>query len=208
MARVEKLHYITQGKTQEEIMQEVVDVISGGCRWIQLRMKESDKDDIVETAKLLKPICKRADAILLINDSVDICIESDADGVHLGREDMPLIEARAILGDDKIIGRTCNTVADVRGLIGSSVDYIGAGPLRFTTTKKALSPIIGIEGYDDLVALSDIPIIAIGGILTSDIPELLARGVYGIAISGTIYNSESRAETTSQFIELISSIKN
>ena len=203
MARVERLHYITQGRSEQEVISEVNDVIRGGCKWIQLRMKEHSKEEIVRIAKVIKPICKDANAILLINDSVDICVEADADGIHLGKEDMPLEDARRILGEEKIIGRTCNTVDDVMSLNGTSIDYIGAGPLRFTTTKKALSPIIGVEGYANLLSSTQIPIIAIGGIVASDIAELQQLGVHGIAISGTIYNSDNRIETTSQFIELI-----
>ncbi len=203
MARVEKLHYITQGASHEEVIKEVKDVICGGCRWIQLRMKNSSQEQIIDVANIIMPICKAAEAVLLINDSVEVCIASNADGVHLGKSDMPLAEARTILGADKIIGRTCNTIDDVVSLNGTSVDYIGAGPLRFTSTKKVLSPTLGFDGYRGLVASTKVQIIAIGGIVTDDIHELLQLGVYGVAVSATIYNAEDRVATTAHFIELL-----
>ena len=131
-----------------------------------------------------------------------------ADGVHLGKNDMPVDEARRLLGHDKIIGGTANTFEDIERLHRQGTDYIGCGPFRFTTTKKSLSPVLGLEGYKRIVSDMkahgiDLPIVAIGGILKSDIADIMQTGVTGIAVSGGILNAESPTEEMKQFISLI-----
>lgn len=131
-----------------------------------------------------------------------------ADGVHLGKNDMPVDEARRLLGNDRIIGGTANTFEDIERLHRQGADYIGCGPFRFTTTKKNLSPVLGLEGYKRIVSNMkahgiDLPIVAIGGILKSDIADIMQTGVTGIAVSGGILNAESPTEEMKQFISLI-----
>ena len=128
--------------------------------------------------------------------------------MHLGKNDMPVDEARRLLGNEKIIGGTANTFEDIECLHRQGADYIGCGPFRFTTTKKNLSPVLGLEGYERIVSDMkahgiDLPIVAIGGILKSDIADIMQTGVTGIAVSGGILNAESPAEEMKQFISLI-----
>ena len=129
-----------------------------------------------------------------------------ADGVHLGKNDMPIAEARKILGRDFLIGGTANTFDDVRAHYEAGADYIGCGPFRFTTTKEKLSPILGLEGYRSIVQQMKaegihLPIVAIGGITLDDIPDILQTGVTGIALSGTILRAENPVEETRRIIE-------
>ena len=180
--------------------------LKGGCRWIQLRMKDASDDEVRKAAAEIQPMCKSHDAIFLLDDRVELAKELKADGVHLGKNDMPVDEARRVLGEEFIIGGTANTFEDIERLARQGADYIGCGPFRFTTTKKNLAPVIGIEGYRDIIekmkaAGIDLPVVAIGGITADDIDDILATGVRGIAVSGTVLRAENPVAMMKQIIQ-------
>lgn len=182
--------------------------LEGGCRWVQLRMKEATEAEFMAAAAEIGRLCKEHGATFVLDDHVEWVEKTGADGVHLGKNDMPIDEARKILGNDKIIGGTANTFEDVERLYRQGADYIGCGPFRFTTTKKNLSPVLGLEGYQHIVDQMkshgiNLPIVAIGGILESDIKSVLATGVSGIAVSGGILNAENPAEEMQRFLKLV-----
>ena len=180
--------------------------LEGGCKWIQLRMKDASDDEVRQVASEVQPLCKQNDAIFLLDDRVELARELHADGVHLGKNDMPVDEARRVLGEEFIIGGTANTFEDIEHLARQGADYIGCGPFRFTTTKKNLAPVIGIEGYRDIIekmkaAGIDLPVVAIGGITADDIDDILATGVRGIAVSGTVLRAENPVAMMKQIIQ-------
>ncbi len=180
--------------------------LEGGCRWVQLRMKEATEAEFMAAAAEIGRLCKEHGATFVLDDHVEWVEKTGADGVHLGKNDMPIDEARKILGCDKIIGGTANTFEDVERLYRQGADYIGCGPFRFTTTKKNLSPVLGLEGYQHIVDQMkshgiNLPIVAIGGILESDIKSILATGVSGIAVSGGILNAENPVEEMQRFLK-------
>ena len=180
--------------------------LEGGCRWVQLRMKEATEAEFMAAAAEIGRLCKEHGATFVLDDHVEWDEQTGADGVHLGKNDMPIDEARKILGNDKIIGGTANTFEDVERLYRQGANYIGCGPFRFTTTKKNLSPVLGLEGYQHIVDQMkshgiNLPIVAIGGILESDIKSILATGVSGIAVSGGILNAENPAEEMQRFLK-------
>ena len=180
--------------------------LEGGCRWIQLRMKDASDDEVRKAAAEIQLMCKAHDAIFLLDDRVELAKELKADGVHLGKNDMPVDEARRVLGEEFIIGGTANTFDDIERLARQGADYIGCGPFRFTTTKKNLAPVIGIEGYRDIIekmeaAGIDLPVVAIGGITADDIDDILATGVRGIAVSGTVLRAENPVAMMKQIIQ-------
>lgn len=182
--------------------------LEGGCRWVQLRMKEATEAEFMAAAAEIGRLCKEHGATFVLDDHVEWVEQTGADGVHLGKNDMPIDEARKILGNDKIIGGTANTFEDVERLYRQGANYIGCGPFRFTTTKKNLSPVLGLEGYQHIVDQMkshgiNLPIVAIGGILESDIKSILATGVSGIAVSGGILNAENPAEEMQRFLKLV-----
>lgn len=182
--------------------------LEGGCRWVQLRMKEATEAEFMAAAAEIGRLCKEHGATFVLDDHVEWVEKTGADGVHLGKNDMPIDEARKILGNDKIIGGTANTFEDVERLYRQGADYIGCGPFRFTTTKKNLSPVLGLEGYQRIIDQMkshgiNLPIVAIGGILESDIKSILATGVSGIAVSGGILNAENPAEEMQRFLKLV-----
>ena len=169
--------------------------LEGGCRWIQLRMKDQPLNLVEATARKVQALCKEYDAIFIIDDYVELVQYLHADGVHLGLKDMPIKQAREQLGEEYLIGGTANTFEDICRLAGQGVDYIGCGPFRFTTTKKNLAPVLGLDGYRRLTALMrekgiDLPVVAIGGIGFDDIPRILQTGVSGIALSGSVLRAE------------------
>lgn len=182
--------------------------LEGGCRWVQLRMKEATEVEFMAAAAEIGRLCKEHGATFVLDDHVEWVEKTGADGVHLGKNDMPIDEARKILGSDKIIGGTANTFEDVERLYRQGADYIGCGPFRFTTTKKNLSPVLGLEGYQHIVDQMkshgiNLPIVAIGGILESDVKSILATGVSGIAVSGGILNAENPAEEMQRFLKYL-----
>ena len=180
--------------------------LEGGCRWVQLRMKDASAEEILACAKQAAPLCRSYDAVFLLDDHVELVERCGADGVHLGKHDLPVDEARAILGPERIIGGTANTLEDVLRLHRQGADYIGCGPFRFTTTKKQLSPVLGLEGYRSIVSGMrehgvDIPIVGIGGITPEDIDALMETGLDGIALSGTILGAEDPVAQTELIIK-------
>lgn len=173
--------------------------LDGGIRWVQLRIKGATDAEFLRTGEEARKLCDRYDATFIIDDRVELVRELGADGVHLGKKDMPIAEARRILGDDIIIGGTANTFEDIEMHYRASANYIGCGPFRFTTTKEGLSPIIGLEGYRNIMqrvreAGIDIPVVAIGGITSDDIPALMQTGIAGIALSGAILRADNPKE--------------
>ena len=200
------LQYITDYKEGVSIPEQVEAVCKGGCRWVQLRMKEADREAFTRIGRTVKEICKRHGALFLVNDNVDIALELDADGVHLGKEDMNPLKARQILGYSKIIGGTCNTFEDVVTRFRQQVDYIGLGPFTYTSTKKRLSPVLGLEGYRKIMEACRkegiyLPIHAIGGIREDDIQPILNTGITGIALSSLLKNSEDITGKTKETME-------
>lgn len=180
--------------------------LEGGCRWIQLRMKDATDDEVRPVAHELRKLCSDYNAKFILDDRVNLIKEVSADGVHLGKNDMPVDEARQVLGPDYIIGGTANTFEDIERLYRQGANYIGCGPFRFTTTKKNLSAILGIDGYRNIVkrmheAEINLPMVAIGGILYEDIPEIMQTGVTGIAVSGAVLNAENPVEEMKRMVK-------
>lgn len=202
------LQFITHTNEQYDYYTSARAALEGGCRWIQLRMKEADDDTILAVGHRLRTLCNHYGATLILDDKVELVDTIKADGVHLGKNDMPPAEARCLLGDKAIIGGTANTIDDIGHLVASGVNYIGLGPFRFTQTKKKLSPILGIEGYRHILQQChergySLPIVAIGGIELDDIPVLMATGISGIALSGTILRAANPIEETQKIINCI-----
>lgn len=199
------IQFITHSNERYDHVEGVKLALQGGCRWIQLRMKDAMEIDFLRAAKKIRRLCDEYHATFILDDHVEWVGLTGADGVHLGKNDMPVDEARKMLGRNKIIGGTANTCEDVERLSRQGADYIGCGPFRFTTTKKNLSPVLGLEGYRDITAQMkahdiQLPIVAIGGILHQDIPAIMQTGVTGIAVSGAILNAENPVEEMRLFI--------
>ncbi len=202
-----RLQYISQGKTAEAQLKNVQQALEAGCRWVQLRFKEADKQTLFELAGTVKALCFRYKATFVVNDHPEIARSVNADGVHLGLDDMKISEARKTVGN-KIIGGTANTLKDVLIRAEEKCDYIGLGPFRFTATKEKLSPVLGLEGFEkimnELVQKNiTIPVYAIGGIRAEDVDDILQTGVHGIAVSGAITYHENKKVLVKQLNEVL-----
>ena len=181
--------------------------LRGGCKWVQLRMKDATDNKFLSIGRKVVALCRSYNATFLLDDRVHLVAELGADGVHLGKNDMPISEARRILGNEKIIGGTANTFADVQHLAAQGADYIGCGPFRYTPTKRNLAPILGLEGYRNILkqmqqAGITLPLIAIGGIVSTDIAALRDIGVSGIAVSGAVLEAADPIKEMKKLIEI------
>lgn len=197
------VYYISQGKTPNDHLQNIKKMVDAGVNWVQLRIKGSSANEILDIAQKAKEYCHENQVVFIINDDIQIAKLLNSDGVHLGREDESPQTAKELLGNKKIIGGTANTWDDCQKLIQMRVDYIGLGPFRFTLTKEKLSPILGIEGFRAIMnklkgSKIDIPVIAIGGIRLEDIEELVEIGISGVALSGFLHEQENIATSISQ----------
>ncbi|HAO06143.1 MAG TPA: thiamine phosphate synthase [Chryseobacterium sp.] len=194
---MEKLQYISQGSKLEDQELNIRKALDYGAKWIQVRWKNAPEKDFIRLCEISKKLCSDYQAVCIINDHVQIAKDVDADGVHLGLKDMSVEKARYILGENKIIGGTANTFLDILQRMVERCDYIGLGPLRFTSTKEQLSPILGFEGYHEIInslkeKSIEIPkIFAIGGVVQKDIQQLQEIGIYGVAVSGQITSQPS-----------------
>ncbi len=200
MRQISKLHYITTSAALAE------KACAGGVDWIQLRLKNVSYSEYKAEALRVQEVCRKYGATLIINDNAALALDINADGLHIGKEDILLPEQeQELLARGAIMGCTTNTIDDVLHFKGKQVSYLGLGPFRFTTTKQKLSPILGLDGYkkifDDLKTsgMSPIPIVGIGGVLLEDVPAMLETGLHGVAVSGAITNAADVTAAAKQF---------
>ena len=202
------LQFITNTKSKIPVTDQIFAVIDGGCRWIQIRMKDASDEEIKKVVEAVKPKCIETGSFLLLDDRVELAKEVNVGGVHLGKEDMPVSKARMILGAAAVIGVTVNTYADAAAVSNLDIDYYGIGPFADTQTKENLSPILGLNGIRDICYELEkneinIPRVAVGGIKLDDVLPLLEAGVNGIAVSGAIAFADNITSETKKFIDLL-----
>jgi thiamine-phosphate pyrophosphorylase len=186
---------LTQDGTGVSHSEQASRLCAAGARWIQLRMKDASPEVWMAEAVAAVDACRSHGAVLIVNDSVEIAAASGADGVHLGGSDGDWAAARLALGPDGILGGTINSLEEAtRAVESGCLDYAGVGPLRFTSTKLELAPLLGLEGVRDIVAeLRGIPAWVIGGVLPTDLQQLRELGAAGVAVSSSIH-SDGRLE--------------
>ncbi len=168
----------------------VAEAVRGGATMVQLREKDIDTREFIELARSLQPILREAGVPLIINDRVDVALAVDADGVHIGQSDMPYDIARRLLGPEKIIGLSVETMDEVLEANSLDVDYIGISPVYATATKTDTAPPFGLEGLREAVRLSVHPTVAIGGMNARTAPEVFKTGVDGIAVVSAICSAD------------------
>ena len=200
------LQFITNTESRVSPSEQVKGVIAGGCRWVQIRMKDASDEEISKVVEEIKPLCLETGTFLILNDRVELAKTLDVGGVHLGKTDMLPSKARLVLGPAAVIGVTANTFDDIKAVRSLDIDYIGIGPFAHTHTKKNLAPILGLEGIRDIcreMELNEINIghVAVGGIKLEDVDDLMNAGVNGIAVSGAIANADDIEKETKRFLE-------
>lgn len=185
---VPSLHVITDTTVQRRHAHaELAELaIAGGADVIQYRSKSTDIRALIAEASAVREVCRRAGVLCLINDRVDVALAVDADGVHLGREDMPIAIARRILGPERIIGGTVRNVEHLRQAIAEGASYVGLGPIFGTTSKSLAVPPLGLEVVQEVAAASSIPVIGIAGITAANAGQVIAAGAHGVAVIGAV----------------------
>ena len=202
------LQFITNTKSSTPVAEQILAVIEGGGRWIQIRMKDASDEDIKKVVDAVKPKCIETGTFLILNDRVELAKTLNVGGVHLGKEDMPVSKARMILGAAAVIGVTANTFSDVAAVSSLDIDYFGIGPYTYTETKEKLSPVLGLDGIRKICFEMEekqvlIPHVAVGGITLDDVLPLLEAGVNGIAVSGAIANAPDIVKATQDFLKVL-----
>ena len=212
-----RLMFITHRTNKYTELDEIKMVIKGGCNWVQLRMKDNLNLEVAKEVSHFTLFKGGLDCVCCLDDNLEMAIKAGIHCVHLGKNDMPVSEAWRIiiekgLDDLFLVGATANTFEDILKADREGASYIGLGPYRFTETKKNLSPVLGLEGYQKIMeqyreAGLKIPIFAIGGIQFEDIAPLMETGIEGIAVSGAIINADDPVEETRRFIREINKHK-
>ena len=199
--------FITHENSRYDTVSGALAVLQGGVKFIQLRMKEASDEAVLAAARQLRPACDAQAALLTVDDRIHLLETRLFDGVHVGKNDMPVAEAKKMTSNRFLLGATCNTIDDVFKAIADGADYLGAGPFRFTETKKKLAPVLGLEGYEKIIGWLQqrgigIPVYAIGGITAEDLLRLKQAGVYGVAVSGMLLNSGNAAAVCGKILEV------
>ena len=189
-----RIQFITDPRPGFGAEEQIEMACKNGIDWVQLRLKNFDTNEKLRVGKRSAEIARKRGALFIVNDDIELALQLGADGVHLGLNDEDPAVAREILGEGAIIGGTCNTIADIRLRKHQGIDYIGLGPYRYTSTKKRLSPLLGLQGVGQIMQQCrkekiDIPIVAIGGIRIEDIEPLRKTGLHGIALSSLIVDA-------------------
>lgn len=187
------------GRNVKEV---VAKALQGGVTMIQIREKEASARDIITLAVAVKQMAAPYGVPVIINDRVDIAVAAGADGVHLGRSDVPCGVARSILGRDKIIGLSVENFGQVFIANGLDVDYIGASPVFLTPTKTDTSIPFGLDGLSEVVDISSHPVVAIGGINLVTAPKVIGCGVDGLAVVSAIMGADNPQSAAHDLIKL------
>src|SRR3972149_3546931 len=183
------------GKTAEAI-------IDGGAKILQLRAKSLSSKEFLETARIIRKITKDKGTIFIVNDRVDIALLTAADGVHLGQDDLPVKEAKRLIGNIKIIGYSTHNLREALESKKLPVDYISFGPIFATKTKEDAQTPKGLKGLDEASKAVKIPLVAIGGITETNMAHVLKQGVESVAMISEILTAKDIPQKINRLISI------
>ncbi|WP_202081048.1 thiamine phosphate synthase [Caldalkalibacillus salinus] len=189
-----------QGKDYLQVIEEA---ILGGADIVQLREKDKSKKELLDMAKALRSLTARYNVPFIVNDHIDIALAVDADGIHLGQDDLPLQEARKILGPDKIIGISTHALEEAQEAKKNGADYIGVGPVFETKSKADVVDPVGLDYVQQVTEHVDMPYVAIGGIKLHNVQDVLKAGARRICVISAIVGAEDVKATAAAFSQEI-----
>lgn len=191
--------WLKEGQTLAEV---VAEVLENGATFLQIREKQLSEDAIASEGRELLEICRRCHVPCIVNDSVEAALACDADGVHVGQDDIADQDVRALLGPDKILGITAHNVEEAKAAEAAGADYIGVGAVFPTSTKKNTQPLT-MEHLRDIVAAVSIPVVAIGGISADNVEQLTGSGVDGVAVVSALFGAENPGAATADMLRRV-----
>lgn len=188
MKRIGRLHLLTDVVLQTRFSHRELGLlgIAGGADMVQFREKRGATRSMIEAARSVADVCRKAGVPFVVNDRIDVAMAADADGVHLGQTDFPIPLARRLLGGSRIIGGSASTLDEAEICLAEGADYVGFGPVYPTASKEDAGPVSGIEALRTVVEKVPLPIIAIGGITVENVREVMESGAYGIAVISAV----------------------
>ena len=192
-------------KDGENLADAVETAVKNGVTCVQLREKSATYAEFLSLAEELKPVCKKYSVPFIINDNVQVAKAVDADGVHIGQDDMTIETARAILGSDKIIGTSAHNVAEAMKAVADGADYIGCGAVFGSATKTDAS-FLGVEGLAEICTVCPLPVVAIGGINKNNIMQLKHSGTDGVALVSALFSPQDKTKATARMLAMAKEI--
>ncbi len=187
---------------------DVVDLaVAGGVSMVQVREKDATAREFVELARTLAGLLRARGVPLLVNDRVDVALAVGADGVHVGQDDMHPADVRALVGPEALVGLSVTGTADVRAARGLPVDYLGVGPVFATATKKDAGAPLGLDGLAAMIALAEVPVVAIGAIGSDNAAAVMARGAAGVAVVSAVCAASDPREAAAALRRIVEMVR-
>ncbi|GGI09461.1 thiamine phosphate synthase [Egicoccus halophilus] len=196
------LHVITDDRPGRDVLATVTAALSAGAPCIQVRTKHGRDRDRLTLARAVVERCREASATCIVNDRIDLALAADADGVHLGADDLPVAVARRLVAT-RLVGGTARDPAQARRLVAEGADYLGVGPVHATTTKDGLPAPLGLTGLRQVVQAVDVPVVAIAGITVARVAEVVEAGARGIAVIGAVADADDPATATAALLDAL-----
>jgi len=191
---------LARGRLLEQVVEAA---LRGGATVIQLREKEASTREFIVLGRRLQELCRARQVPLIINDRLDVALAIEADGVHVGQDDMPVALARRFLGPDRILGATASTPQEARQAEADGADYLGCNAVFYTPTKTDTGTPLGIEGFRRLVQTVSIPVVAIGGIKATNAAELIRAGAAGVAVVSAVMAADDPEAAAREICQVV-----
>lgn len=195
-----RLQVLTHAHQRADDLRTIEAVLAAGAPAIQIRVKGATDREHLEVVRAITARCHAAGAWSIVNDRVDLALVAGADGVHLGATDLSVRDARALAGDQLVIGGTARDPQTARRLVEEGVDYLGAGPTYATRTKDGLPSPLGPARIGEIAVAVEVPVLAIAGITADRVAEVLAVGAHGVAVVGAVLDQPDPAAATRQLV--------
>jgi len=196
------LYVITEPALRDPV-ESVRLVLEGGARLVQLRAKHATARELAQMGQAIRALTRRYGALFIVNDRLDIALAVEADGVHLGQDDLPVPLARKLAGDAFIIGVSAETLEEAQRAEAEGADYLGVGPMFATTTKPDAGVPVGPERLRAIKQVVSIPVYGIGGITSQNAPLVMQAGADGVCVISAIIGAPDPTEATRQLLSML-----